>query len=408
MEIKKAEEELAKAQKTLEEKKAAAEKVKDDAKKLEAAQKEVAEAETGILVANTIIDRAKIVATRAKEDFAKAQAGVATREELLKQQEAAKAAAVAAQQAAKPAFRRVAFSADNQRLAVGAEDGAIHCYEAESGLPTESLIEHTAAVRGLAFSKDRLLSASSDKRVLAYDAYGQWKLERTLGSSPELLADRVLAVDFSRDGQLLVTGGGVPSRGGELKIWRVADGSLVREIKDAHADTVFSVRFSPDGQHLASAGADRLVKVFAASSGEQIRSFAGHTAHVLSVNWKADGKLLASCGTDQSIKLWDFETGLPLRTLKGNTYQIGPYRREVTAAMFIGDSEQILAASGDGTVRLHRITVDNDILTFAGGKGYQYAAAVTPDGQTVIVGGADGVLRRWSGQNRDLKQAFEL
>jgi WD40 repeat protein len=407
MEIKKAEEELAKAQKMLEEKKAAAEKVKDDAKKLEGAQKEVAEAETGILVANTIIDRAKIVATRAKEDFAKAQAAVAAREEVLKQQEAAKASAIAAQREARPSFCCVAFSADNQRLAVGAEDGAIHCFQAEAGLPSESVFEHTAAVRGLAFSADRLLSASSDKRAQAYDAGGQWQLARTIGPNPEVLADRVLAVDFSPDGELLATGGGLPSRGGELKIWRVADGSLVREIQAAHADTVFSVRFSPDGQHLASAGADRLVKVFAVAGGEQVRSFAGHTAHVLSVNWKADGKLLVSGGVDQAIKLWDFEAGLPLRTLKGNTYQIGPYRREVTAALFIGESDQILAASGDGTVRLHRITVDNDILTFAGSKGYQYAAAATPDGQTLIVGGADGILRRWSGHTRELKQSFE-
>jgi WD40 repeat protein len=149
------------------------------------------------------------------------------------------------------------------------------------------------------------------------------------------------------------------------------------------------------------------VKVLAVESGEQVRSFAGHTAHVLSVNWKADAKLLVSCGTDQTIKLWDFEKGLPVLTLKGNTYQIGPYRGEVTAALFLGDSEQILAASGDGTVRLHRITVDNDILTFAGSQGYQYAAAATPDGQTLLVGGADGVLRRWSGQNRELSQSFE-
>jgi WD40 repeat protein len=390
----------------LEEKKAAAEKVKDDAKKLEEANKQVQEADTAIAVANTIIERAKIVAERAVQDLAKAQAAVAAREEVLKQQEAAKAAAVATQQATKPNFRCAAFSADNQRLAVGGEDGAIHCFTADTALPTETVADHTAVVRGLAFTADaRLISVSSDKRALVFNAGTKWQLERTIGQA-DAFTDRVLALGFSPDGSLLATGGGLPARGGELKIWKVADGSLIREIQNAHTDTIFSVRFSPDGQHLASAGADRQIKVFAVNSGEQVRNFAGHTAHVLGVNWKADGKLLVSCGTDQAIKLWDFEKGLPVRTLKGNTYQIGPYRREVTAALFIGDSEQILAASGDGTVRLHRITGDNDILTFTGSKGYQYAAAATPDGQTLVVGGADGILRRWSGQNREMKQTF--
>jgi WD40 repeat protein len=408
MEIKKGEEELAKAQKMVEEKKAALDKAKadnKDAKAIEAAENQLKEAETMVAVANTIIDRAKIVAERAKVDFAKAQEAVAAREVVLKQQEDTKTTAVAAQKDAKPAFRCAAFSSDGQRLMLGCDDGAIHCFTAEAGLPLQTIVPHTVGVRGLAFATDRLF-AVADKQTVVFAADGEWKLERTIGSGENPLIDRVLAVDFSRDGQLLTTGGGLPSRGGELKLWRVADGSLVREIKDAHSDTVFSVRFSPDGQHLASCGADRAVKVFSVASGEQVRSFAGHTAHVLSVSWKADSKLLVSCGTDQTIKLWDFTTGLPVRTLKGNTYQIGPYRREVTSAQFIGDSEQILAASGDGTVRLHRITLDQDILTYSGSKGYQYSASATPDGQTLIAGGFDGILRRWVGQNRELKQSF--
>ena len=119
-----------------------------------------------------------------------------------------------------------------------------------------------------------------------------------------------------------------------------------------------------------------------------------------------------SCGTDRTLTLWDFEKGLPVKTMKGSTYQIGPYKGEVTSATFIGTSEQILAASGDGTVRLHRSSSENDILTFMTGKQppeggppttkvYQYSVAASPDGQVLVSGGADGVLRIWSGQNRD-------
>ena len=66
---------------------------------------------------------------------------------------------------------------------------------------------------------------------------GEWKLERTIGSvdDPSLLVDRVLSIDFSPDGKLLATGGGLAARSGQLKIWNVADGKLVREIPAARA-----------------------------------------------------------------------------------------------------------------------------------------------------------------------------
>jgi WD40 repeat protein len=216
----------------------------------------------------------------------------------------------------------------------------------------------------------------------------------------------VLAIDFGCNGAYLATGGGVPSRSGELKIWRTCDGRLMREFRDAHRDTVLAVRFSPDGQRLASAGADRVIKIWSVDDGRLIRVLSGHAGHVLSLSWSGDGAQLVSGGADQVLKLWDVAEGSLVRTMKGTTYQIGAYKREVTSAAFVGDSEQILASSGDGTVRLHRTTSDNDILTYARADTFVYSAAATPDGRTVIAGGADGILRVWSGQDRAMKQAL--
>jgi WD40 repeat protein len=408
MDVKKAEEEKVKAEKMLEEKKQALEKAKSekkDAKAIEQAENAAAEAMTAVQVAGTIIERAKVVAERAVADFAAAQKLAADYDATLKAQQEAKDAAVNAAKASRP-VKSLAFSADNQRLFVGCEDGSLCTYDAEKGLPLEVDAEHTAAVRSLAsLGNEVLLTISADKRAILWNVPSAWKLERTLGGidHPELLSDRVLALDFSPDGQLLATGGGIASRSAELKLWSVTSGQLVRSLPQAHEDTVFAVKFSPNGQHLASTSADRMVKVFSAASGEPERTFAGHTAHVLGLSWHSGGKLLLSCGTDRTLKLWDFEKGLPVRTMKGLTYQIGPYKGEVTSTTFIGPSEQILACSGDGTVRLHRSSSENDILTFAGAKGYQYSVAASPDGQVLVAGGSDGTLRIWSGQNRDPK-----
>jgi WD40 repeat protein len=410
--VKKAEDGLVKAEKTRDEKKAALDKAKadsKDAKKLEAAQKAFDQAQTATEVAQTIIDRAKVIAERAVKTLAEAEADVVAREARQKQQEAEKEAALAKLKQSQPSFSAVAFSPNSERLAIGSEDGAIHFYRAQNGLPIETVVGPSTAIMSLAFSSNEKLLTCGDKQAVLWDAPAQWRLERVIGADESTAApvDRVLALDFSPDGTLLATGGGLPARSGELKLWKVADGRLAREIPAAHSDTIFAVRFSPDGKQLATCGADRLVKIFDAASGELKQTLAGHTAHVLGLSWQADGKVLASCGTDRAIKLWDVEHAAMLRSLKGTMYQIGAYKGEVTAVAFIGDSEQILAASGDGTVRLHRTTSDNDLLVFTGSAGYPYCVAATPDARTLLSGGSDGVLRVWSGMDRGLKQSFE-
>ena len=185
----------------------------------------------------------------------------------------------------------------------------------------------------------------------------------------------MIALDFSPDGKLLATGGGEPSRSGELKIWNVADGTLARAIPDAHSDTIFGLKFSPDGQFIASSGADRFVKVFRVATGAHYKSFEGHTHHVLGVAWKWDGKVLASCGADNVIKLWDFITGDQIRTTRavrqGN--HLDPLRRRPAAI--------VRCSSGDKTVR--SLNSDNGAVerTFAGSSDFMYSTAVSADGR---------------------------
>ncbi|MDB5391765.1 MAG: Planctomycete cytochrome [Planctomycetaceae bacterium] len=407
--VKKAEEELVKVQKVRDEKKAALEKVQAEKDKVEAAQKALADSETAVTVAMTVIDRAKAISERTSKELADAEQAVRVREELLKQQEAAKVTASSAAKAAILVIRSLGFTADGRRLALGCETGVVHVFDAEVGSSTESHADHQGAVHSIcSTSAGQLITGSADRRALIWNAPVEWRLERVIGgaSPADGLVDRVLTVDFSRDGQWLATGGGIPSRSGELKIWNVADGRLIRQFPDAHTETVFAVRFSPDGKQLASAAGDRFIKIFETQTGAMKHRIAGHTGQVLTLGWKADGKMLISGGSDNVLKLWDTETGLPLRTMKGTTYRIGAYKREVTSVAFIGESEQILAACGDGTVRLHRTTSESDILTYAGSKGYQFSVAVTPDGRSVLATGSDGTLRIWTGHEQQPKQSF--
>lgn len=380
---------------------------RDAAEKAKQPQRELEEAKNVLQGAMNFIPTAAAVLERAKAAAPVAQQRVTEAEATVTRCEAERKAAEAAQHQPKP-LRAVAFAADGSRFALAGDASALQIADAEKGAPLELL--PAAAATSLAFTPGgKLIAAGNEPRVSIWQTENQWTLERTIGRTddPDQLVDRVLSLDFSPDGRLLATGGGLASRSGQLKIFRVADGQLVREMIAAHRDTIHGVRFSPDGQLLATASADRTIKLFRVADGSHVRTFEGHTHHVLGVAWQPDGKLLASCGGDQTVKLWDIETGLAVRTMRGDTYRLGEYRREVTSISFVGRTEHLVTSSGDRSVRMHRTSSPRDVRAFREGASFMHAAVATSDGRLVIGGGRDGVLHVWNGENAYPVASFE-
>ncbi|HIN94402.1 MAG TPA: WD40 repeat domain-containing protein, partial [Planctomycetes bacterium] len=289
-------------------------------------------------------------------------------------------------------WRMVAFSPDGSTFAVGGDDQKVHIFDGETGRAIDVLEGHAGPLSVAAFLPDNaLLTASTDKAAIIWNVEMQWKLVQRIGDGvkSDIFEDRVVSMHFSSDGKQLVTGGGEPSRSGEIKIWNVADGKLVQALKEPHSDTVFSVEFSRDGQYIASSGADRFVKVFQVADGKFVRAFEGHTHHVLGVSWSADGRTLASSGADKVVKIWDFRTGDQQRTISG-------FGKEVTGIKFVGDSVNVVASSGDKNVHMKKTDNGGNVRTFSGSGDYVYSVSCTADGKIIVAGGQDSVVRIWS------------
>lgn len=300
----------------------------------------------------------------------------------------------------------VAFSPKGDLVATAGAEGGVKVWNLATG---QGLIafghvspnnEPIQPIWAAAFLGDESLATASASKTLK-----SWTFQGTWGawSSPPPLGPhvfRVLSIDFSPDGRLIAAGGGEPSRSGEVKIWDAVTGKLLKSLDSLHSDTVFGVRFSPDGGLLATCAADKFMKVVSVSDGKEQKAFEGHTHHVLSVDWKADGKQLITGGADNVIKVWDYAAGEQLRTLQAAGKQI-------TAVRWLAGKPIAAGASGDKTVHFWNTDNGGMAQNFNGAGDFVFGVAVSKDGSRVAAGGADGVLFIWRGDNAQVIRKIE-
>ena len=82
-------------------------------------------------------------------------------------------------------------------------------------------------------------------------------------------------------------------------------------------DVVFAVAFSPDSKKIATAGADRTIRVFEVETGKLLTQIEDHADWIFGIAFSPDGKRLASASRDKTSKVFDLEKKESLVTFPG-------------------------------------------------------------------------------------------
>ncbi len=295
----------------------------------------------------------------------------------------------------------VALSPDGKRLALGRGNRLlVHDLQA-TNFPV--LIETNAsldAVRALAWSPDGRRLASGGYRELTVRNADDFSVVWRAGSN---LVGRVAALAFTPFGGALAAADNPVGEASWVRIFAADNG---REINawPAHDDAINALAVSPDGGRIATAGGDKLIRVWEMISRNEIARYEGHSGAVRGVGFNADAAELLSVGADKQLKIWDVKS-------REGVVTIGGRRHPFTAGAWSADGKTVVATDDDG-----RLYTFKDFNRHTGAQSSETAnerqigkwsevlesLAINADGTRIAVGGDDGVARLLDAQGQIL------
>ena len=244
--------------------------------------------------------------------------------------------------------------------------------------------------------KKNWMIAGAIALVVGVGGYGTWKVYQQ--SSPNVITYENIPIAttltghssfinylvISPDGQTLASA----SADKTIKIWNLATGQEIRTLT-GHSSFINYLVISPDGQTLASASADKTIKLWNLATGQEIRTFTGHSNYVNYLAISPDGQTLVSSSADKTIKVWNLATGQEIRSLTG-------YSKYIDYFVISPDWQTIATGSADKIIKIWNLSTGKEIHTLTGHSKTVNFVAISPDGQTLASASADKTIKIWN------------
>ena len=206
-----------------------------------------------------------------------------------------------------------AFSPDGARVVTASQDGTARIWDAASGREI-AVLRDGGLVKSAAFSPDgsRVLTASS-RAARIWDAKSGREITILGGREVHY---NVRSASMNRDGTRIVT----THTDNSARIWDAASGREIAVLR-GHQDELHAAAFSmPRGgreedeeddeertsdERVVTASSDRSVRIWDATTGEEIALLRGHSGVVRGAAFSPDGQSVVSVSDDGSLRIWE-------------------------------------------------------------------------------------------------------
>ncbi len=155
-----------------------------------------------------------------------------------------------------------------------------------------------------------------------------------------------------------------------------------------HINDVHAVAFTPDGKRVISADGDGKIKLWDATTGQELDTLGVDEGRVLALAVNADGTRIASAGDDRTVVLRDTMTRDIIHTYRGHS-------QKINCVAFSPTGNRIVSASEDKTIKVWDAESGKEILTLTGHTAAVRGIAYSPDGEQLASVGVDMLIRIW-------------
>eukprot|EP00759_Apiculatamorpha_spiralis_P047580 PhF_6_TR4316/c0_g1_i1/m.5820 len=270
----------------------------------------------------------------------------------------------------------------NNFIAYGDDHGTIQCYDSVSGVFLEPKIGHEGPVTSVSLDRDAtlLVSTGEDHNVIF------WRL---IQDSEERMDKRivkehygvVLSSAIAPNGQLMATGGA----DGDIILWGSLGRPISRRLR-GHSNWVNSLAFSHDSKTLISCDHNGAIGVW-----DTERHFRTRTIHlqsaIVSVSFSHDSSLILCSCTDYTARIFRIMDGLPLLKFEGH--------EDVVRGFITHKKGLFVSISMDQTIRLWN-PKGRCVHIFEAHRGGITGFSLNGAGNLLTTVGTDGYFKLWS------------
>jgi eukaryotic-like serine/threonine-protein kinase len=253
-----------------------------------------------------------------------------------------------------------------------------------AAVPVRRLHGHTGTVTQLQFTADgqRLVSASgwpgNDNSVRVWNpATGQELLRITVPGPVE-------AMDLSRDGKLAIAG----LSNGPILCLDLETGQTLNILQNPRDGGVSWVAFAADGHHVFATSKGGMARLWDLDVGTEVQHFRTRGTWALFGGELPDGRLLTVDNTGL-LQLWNVASGTEVKRL-----EVGPDWVSSLALMHDGRH----AVVGTAEASLWDLETGQKTSVFEGHEAEVHHAMESPDGRWLLTAGFDSTIRLWDFQ----------